>query len=101
MRYCKAVIDRTMDKTQDETPIRVFMTHFGRPVMNVWPDQKLGEVLKQFRMQRSHLAMVRDVNNAGEGDPFYEMIGIITLEDIVEEILGEEIMDEMDDYGEC
>ncbi|RYH13696.1 hypothetical protein EON65_35005 [archaeon] len=57
--------------------------------MVVWHDQKLGETLQMFRQERAHMAIVRDVCSEGEGDPYYIVTGIITLEDIVEEILGE------------
>ena len=33
------------------------------------------------------MALVQYVNNEGEGDPFYEIIGVVTLEDVIEEII--------------
>lgn len=48
----------------------------------------------------SHLAIVQKVNNEGEGDPFYEVLGLVTLEDVIEEIIKSEILDESDGYSE-
>lgn len=84
---------------EDETRIADFVQIFGRNLNNVWPDDKLGDVLRELRTGKSHMALVRDVNNEDESqDPFYEIKGIITLEDIIEEILGEEIVDETDNF---
>lgn len=47
----------------------------------------------------SHLAIVQRVNNEGEGDPFYEVLGLVTLEDVIEEIIKSEILDESDGYS--
>ncbi len=49
---------------------------------------------------KSHLAIVQKVNNEGEGDPFYEVLGLVTLEDVIEEIIKSEILDESDGYSE-
>ncbi|KAG7218751.1 hypothetical protein INR49_007288 [Caranx melampygus] len=56
-------------------------------------------VLKMFPC-KSHLAIVQKVNNEGEGDPFYEVLGLVTLEDVIEEIIKSEILDESDLYSE-
>lgn len=49
----------------------------------------------------SHIAIVQKVNNEGEGDPFYEVLGLVTLEDVIEEIIKSEILDESDGYSKC
>ncbi|KAL3826615.1 hypothetical protein ACHAXA_010540 [Cyclostephanos tholiformis] len=82
---------------EDEIPVKNFVQIFGRGLHVVWADDKLGDVLKLLK-RGGHMALVRDVNDGdGSGDPFYEIKGILTLEDIIEVILGDDIIDETDD----
>ena len=84
---------------ENNTRISDFIDIFGRSLHVVWADDKLGDVLRELKKGRSHMALVRDVNNdTDDKDPFYELKGIITLEDIIEEILGDEIVDETDQF---
>lgn len=83
---------------EDEIPIKNFMTLFGRPLQSIWPDQKLKDTLLVFKKTHTHMAIVKDVDNTGPLDPVYIIKGIVTMEDILEELLGHEIHDETD-YG--
>jgi CBS domain containing-hemolysin-like protein len=59
-----------------------------RPAIDIRPDLTLVDALREFRRGRKHLAIVRD-----PGGP---VLGVCTLEDILEEIVGE-IEDEHDE----
>ena len=54
--------------------------------------------LDTFTETKSHLAVVCDVNNEVSGrDPIYIKRGIVTLEDIIEVLLAQDIGDEFDE----
>ena len=60
---------------------------------------RLDEMLEWFKKGTSHLAIVIKVDDDRDGDPVYEAVGIVTLEDIIEEIIQSEIVDETDVYS--
>ena len=61
-----------------------------RPVYFVPESKKISQLLREFQQKKAHLAVVTDENGGTEG--------IVTMEDIVEEIVGE-IHDEYDEVG--
>ncbi|KAJ7325085.1 hypothetical protein JRQ81_018105 [Phrynocephalus forsythii] len=82
----------------DCTPLQTVTRFYHRPLHCVFHDTRLDALLEEFKKGKSHLAIVQRVNNEGEGDPFYEVMGIVTLEDVIEEIIKSEILDETDLY---
>ena len=65
----------------------VILSDALRPVMELSPDLGVMDALRKFRRTRRHLALVRQ-----PGGP---LLGVVTLEDVLEEIVGE-IEDEHD-----
>ncbi|XP_060764683.1 metal transporter CNNM3 isoform X2 [Neoarius graeffei] len=88
-----ALVDPT-----DCTPMTTITKFYNHPLHFVFNDTKLDAMLEEFKKGNSHLAIVQRVNNEGEGDPFYEVLGLVTLEDVIEEIIKSEILDESDGY---
>ncbi|XP_074501916.1 metal transporter CNNM1 [Sebastes fasciatus] len=82
----------------DCTPLKTITQFYKHPMHCVFSDTKLDVMLEEFKRGKSHLAVVQRVNSEGEGDPFYEVMGIVTLEDVIEEIIHSEIVDETDLY---
>nr|XP_020021573.1 metal transporter CNNM3 isoform X2 [Castor canadensis] len=82
---------------EDCTPLSTITRFYNHPLHFVFNDTKLDAVLEEFKKGKSHLAIVQKVNNEGEGDPFYEVLGLVTLEDVIEEIIRSEILDESED----
>lgn len=72
---------------QKEELLRAGLEKFIRPLLFVQSTTTLTTLLKEFSNRHNHLAVVK--NDKGEN------IGMITLEDVVEEVVGE-IKDEFD-----
>jgi len=80
---------------EDSTPVRTILEYYGRQIKRVYHDTGLDELLKEFREGRAHMAVVWKVDDAVvTGDPMPKNMGIVTLEDVIEEIIQMEIVDE-------
>ncbi|XP_075221669.1 metal transporter uex isoform X2 [Lycorma delicatula] len=89
--------DLALVDPDDNTPLKTLCQFYQNPFNYVFENTTLDGLLKKFKKgNKGHMAFVHRVNNEGEGDPFYETVGIITLEDVIEELIQAEIMDETD-----
>lgn len=79
----------------DAMPIRTLLQFYNHEPVIVDANTPLNQVLRYFKEGKSHLALVRQCFG-GDSDPVWEMVGIVTLEDVIEEILQAEIVDETD-----
>ncbi|KAG0019637.1 hypothetical protein BGZ81_009641 [Podila clonocystis] len=75
---------------EDHIPVRQFTIN---SLPEAAPNTSCLDILNFFQEGRSHMAIVTS-DPGGFGLP----VGIITLEDVIEELLGEEIVDESDVY---
>ncbi|EDW02787.1 GH10844 [Drosophila grimshawi] len=83
--------------TDDNTPLKTLCEFYQNPVHFVFEDFTLDIMFNQFKDGTiGHIAFVHRVNNEGDGDPFYETVGLVTLEDVIEELIQAEIVDETD-----
>lgn len=76
---------------EDSIPIHSIFENDGRDLPSIQEDVQLFDLLNQFQNGRSHMCKVVDTSQN-----FGEVIGIITLEDVIEELIQEEILDETD-----
>nr|CAG4710183.1 unnamed protein product [Naegleria fowleri] len=98
MLYVKDLI---LINPEEALPISQVLTFYGREVLKVFPDTYCDEILKIFKTGRTHIAIVHE-ENTGENssEQPYTILGIVTLEDVIEEIIKDEIADENDiDYS--
>ncbi|GAM27268.1 hypothetical protein SAMD00019534_104430 [Acytostelium subglobosum LB1] len=95
---CLHIRDLVILNPEENVPLRTVLGMFHRQLLKTWHDTPLEQMLNEFKTGKSHMAIVHKVNNTGDGDPYYENIGIVCLEDVLEEILQDDIFDEADDY---
>jgi len=82
---------------EDELPVRNIIDTFLHDLKHIEHNTSVKTVMDEFRHGRSHLAIVRKVvAHKVNGEVIYKNVGIVTLEDIIENILNMEIEDEFD-----
>uniref|UniRef100_A0A1I7UAL4 Metal transporter n=1 Tax=Caenorhabditis tropicalis TaxID=1561998 RepID=A0A1I7UAL4_9PELO len=69
---------------------------YNHEVRRVLVDMPLRNMLEEFKRGEYHMALVERLVEQEDKDPIYELCGLITLEDIIEEIIQCEIIDETD-----
>ena len=71
----------TAPAPEGDVPVQLVLHDAMYPPIFVDPDRPISEVLRDFRRSRRPMAIVRDAQD--------QVLGMITLEDIIEEIVGE------------
>lgn len=81
----------------DKVPIKTLCEYYNHEVKFLFQDQTLDLAFNEFKQGKSHMAfVVRISEEQYEKDPHYEVIGLVTLEDVLEEVMQTEIIDETD-----
>jgi len=89
----------------DNSPLKTIINFYHREVKFVPLDKKLDDLLDYFRQTGHHLAVVYDPEETqkstredGSVTEQHYAVGIVTLEDVIEELIKGEIIDETDRY---
>lgn len=87
----------TLIDPNQKTPVKDLIDLEKSHVFWVFENTRLDFMLKTFREgNKGHMALVQRINDDGPGDSVYETVGVVTLEDVLEELLQVEIYDEND-----
>ncbi|OPJ80642.1 hypothetical protein AV530_010909 [Patagioenas fasciata monilis] len=82
----------------DCTPLKTITKFYSHPIHAIFHDTKLNTMLEEFKKGKFHLAIVQKVNSEGECNSFCEVLRLVTLEDVIEEIIKLEILYESDQF---
>ncbi|CAK9050866.1 unnamed protein product [Durusdinium trenchii] len=74
-----------------EVTMKSLLPLIGRPVFIVDDDRPLLELLEEFRKGASQLAVVRGIVNDEDCDPYFRHVGILTLQDLLNTIVQEDV----------
>lgn len=91
--------DLIFNDPEDAVSVKDFVRIFGRGFLTFRTSQSVGETFKRFKQSKTHLAMVV-TDDADDLEQESKIVGLVTLEDIIEEFINDEILDEMDDLEE-
>ena len=79
------VLEHLIDDAQDKP-----LSEFCRPIITIPDNYTIFKLFNDFIAKREHIALVVD--------EFGGMAGIVTMEDVIETLLGAEIVDETDRF---
>ncbi|XP_053161711.1 metal transporter CNNM4-like isoform X2 [Hemicordylus capensis] len=94
MLYVK---DLTFVDPDIRTPLKTITKFYNHPVHYVSHTTKLDEMLGEFKKGKSQLAIVQ-MQEEDDDESRHLVIGVVTLQDVIEQIIKSEIMDESDIY---
>jgi hypothetical protein len=93
--------DLLLNDPADKVPLRAVIEYYKHTALKCKLQDSLTEMFDRFRKGASHMAFVYNNNNNNDIDVdnesnIKEAVGIITIEDLIEELVQSEIMDEAD-----
>ncbi|CAF0803215.1 unnamed protein product [Adineta ricciae] len=88
-----ALLDTESGKFTVRNIMNFYKHRYGTAIT---PDDSSYDVFNLFKKEQYHLGVVVEYDNSSEKDPKAKAVGIVTLEDIIEEMIQEEIIDETD-----
>lgn len=80
----------------DATPVRDVYRNAERALLTSNIDEPLFDLLDKFQTGKSHMCVVQAEKKNEFGQTIKQTVGIVTLEDLIEQLIQEEIWDETD-----
>lgn len=94
------VKDFTLLDPDDNMPVKAILEFYNHKIIYCYSDRLIDQMFEEFRRGETHLAFVSEIITPEDRDPYELCVGIITLEDILEELIQMEIYDEFDNKSE-